>query len=633
MAPKGVQRKLAAILFADVVGYSRLVGADEEGTIARLKVLRDEVIDPSIVRHHGRIVKTTGDGLLVEFASVVDAIRNAAEIQRAMAERNASLPEGERIAFRVGVNLGDIVIEGEDILGDGVNVASRLEGLAEPGGVCVSGTAFDQVRDKIDVGYEYLGEQEVKNIERPVRVYRVLLEPEAAGTVVGEAPAPRRLWQQPVLAVLGVVLLVIGGFAIWSTYRQPAVEPASIERMAFPLPDKPSIAVLPFDNLSGDPDQEYLGDGITENVIASLSKVSEMLVIARNSTFTYKGKPVKVQQVAEELGVRYVLEGSVQRSGDELRVTAQLIDAVEGHHLWSERYDRQLEDLFAVQDDITQKIVTALQVELTEGEQARVRAQSTNNLEAWGYSVRGSSLAVRATKEDNARTRELFERAVELDPNYAWAWAMIARTHWYDARFGWSASRANSSRKAVENVKKALALDPEDAEAHALMGGIYLVRREYDKALAEGRKALELGPNMAQVKATVAYTMRTLGEWDEAIALSESAMRAHPSHPSWYLLQPGIAYIFKGEFASAIATAERALRRAESNFMKAGFNLYLAGAHSEAGHEDDARRHMAEVLKLNPAFSVRFMRRISFYKNPAHLERYLDALRKAGLPE
>ena len=623
MAKDKVKRRLAAIFAADMVGYSRLMEADEEGTIARQKAHRKELIDPKIAEHNGRIVKTTGDGMLVEFASVVDAVQCAVEVQQAMAEREAGVSKDRRIAYRVGINLGDIVIDGDDIFGDGVNVAARLEALAKPGEVLISGTAFDQLKKKLDYGYRFGGERKVKNIAEPVRIYGVLPDAEA-GTVSGSrrgSPKARR-WAAAALALI----VILGGIMWW----QPWV---SSFKPVLPLPKKPSIAVLPFTNMSGDKRQDYLADGLSENIITALSKASNMFVIARNSTFVYKGKAVPVRRVAETLGVRYVLEGSIQKSGERIRVTAQLIDALTVRHLWSERYDRKLTELFAVQDEITQKIVVALQVELTEGEQARVRARSTNNLEAWGYAVRGSSLAVRVTKEDNARARELFVRAVELDPNYAWAWAMIARTHWYDARFGYSASPANSSRKAVENVKKALALDLEDAEAHALMGGIHLFRREYDKALAEGRKALELGPNMAQVKATVAFTMRNLGEWDEAIALSKSAMRAHPSYPSWYLLQPGIAYIFKGEFASAIATLERGLRRAESNFMKASFHLLLADAHSEAGRLEIARKHMVAALKINPAFSARFLRRITFYKNPAHLKRVLAALRKAGLPE
>ncbi len=371
MAEERVERRLAAILVADVVGYSALIRADEEGTRAAVRQHNAETVEPQIAAHNGRIFKTVGDGLLAEFASVVDAVRCAVEIQNAIKDHNADVVAEKRVEFRIGVNLGDVIVEGDDLHGDGVNVAARLEGLAEPQGICISGSAFEQVRDKLELGFEDLGDQQVKNIDRPVRAYRVLSDPDDAGKIV-TAPTKRATrWKVPALAAALVVIIAAGGLAWWQPWA-PDVEPASVERMAFPLPEKPSIAVLPFDNLSGDPEQDYFGDGIAENIITALSKIPDMFVIARNSSFTYKGKPVKVQQVAEELGVRYVLEGSVQRSGDQVRVTAQLIDAVTGHHLWAERYDRQLTDIFALQDDIAQNIVTALEVKLTAGEQARV---------------------------------------------------------------------------------------------------------------------------------------------------------------------------------------------------------------------------------------------------------------------
>ncbi|MCZ6611358.1 MAG: hypothetical protein O6941_01885, partial [Planctomycetota bacterium] len=490
MAPEREERRLAAILAADMVGYSRLMEADESGTIARHKAHRKELIDPKIAKHNGRIVKTTGDGLLVEFASVVDAVRSAVAIQRAMVEREAEVPEDRRIRYRVGINTGDIVIDSDDILGSGVNVAARLEGLAEPGGICIPRKVMHEVRNMLDVGYEFTGEQKVKNIETPVPVYRVLLEPDAAGKVIGERRLRRPLWQLGTIAAAMVAAVAVG--AVWWQPWMRTVEPASVERMAFPLPDKPSIAVLPFDNLSGDPEQDYLADGITENITSSLSKISQILVIARNSAFTYKGKPVKVQQVAEDLSVRYVLEGSVQRSGDRLRVTVQLIDAVKGYHLWSEQYDRGVEDLFAVQDDITREVVVALHVKFTEGEEARVRHRLTNNLQAWENAVRAYALFERFTKEDNARARALFEQAVELDPNYGWALAKIGFTHLTDARMSFTEDRAASFDRAVEVALKTLELDDGIADAHMLLSVIRLTERRYDEALAAGRRAISL---------------------------------------------------------------------------------------------------------------------------------------------
>ncbi|MBW2567375.1 MAG: adenylate/guanylate cyclase domain-containing protein [Deltaproteobacteria bacterium] len=362
MATQDFKRKLTAILSADVKGYSRLMREDEEATVQTITTYR-EVIDSVVQKHRGEVVDSPGDNILAEFASVVDAVRSAVETQEELKARNAELPENRRMEFRIGINLGDVIHEKDRIYGDGVNVAARVESLADAGGICVSRSAYDQVKDKLTLGYEYLGEHSVKNIAEPVRVYRVLMEPEAAGKVIGEKRVEPKRGQRAALAAVVALLLIVGGLLIWRS-ASPPVEVASEEKMAFPLPEKPSLAVLPFDNLSGDSSQDYFSDGITENVITALSNVENLFVIARNSTFTYKGKPVKVQQVAEELGVRYVLEGSVQRSEDRVRITAQLIDALTGHHLWAENYDRELGDIFALQDDITEQVTMALQVKL-----------------------------------------------------------------------------------------------------------------------------------------------------------------------------------------------------------------------------------------------------------------------------
>jgi TolB-like protein/Flp pilus assembly protein TadD len=413
------------------------------------------------------------------------------------------------------------------------------------------------------------------------------------------------------------------------------VEVASVEKMAFPLPDKPSIAVLPFDNLSGDPDQNYIADGITENIISSLSKISEMFVIARNSTFTYKGKPVKIQQVAEELGVRNVLEGSVQKSGSKLRITAQLIDATTGHHLWSERYDKDLEDLFDLQDEITKEIVVGLQVELTEGEQAQIRHRSTNNLQAWGYAIKGYRLFERYTKGDNAKARELFEKAIKLDPEYAWAWTWLAWTHWIDVRFGYSKSRAESFKRAVEIAQKAVALDETDPDVHALLGGIYLAQRQHEKALAEGKRAVDLGPNSAEVHALLAMSMLHSGEFEGGIAAAEKSMRLSPHYPSWYLLALGAPKLFLGRYEEALEAFKRCLElsKKEGGAILILSHLYLAATYSELGREKEARTHIEEILKINAKFSSEWVRKAAFYKNPEHLQRWLAALRRAGLPD
>jgi adenylate cyclase len=536
--------------------------------------------------------------------------------------------------FRIGVNLGDVIEEEETIYGDGVNVAARLEGLAEPGGVCISGTAFDQVRDKLDLGYAYLGEQSVKNIPRSVRTYKVLMEPKHAGELVGGVTQRPKHWR---LAAGAAALVILGGvWGIWHFYlRLPSIEPASVEKMAFPLPDKPSIAVLPFDNLSGDPDQDYIADGISDSIIAALSKISEMFVIARNSTFTYKAKPVKVQQVSEDLGVRYVLEGSIQKSGDRVRVTSQLIDATTGHHLWSEQYDRDMKDLFDLQDEITHKIIVELQVKLTEGEQARVSRRSTDNLEAWSYAVRGLKLFERVSKENNAKAMELLEKAVELDPQYVWAWTRLAWTHLVAAH-SWSPSPAESFNKAVRIAEKSVEMDESDSDVRALVGAVNLRQGNFDKALVEGETAIALGPTNAQAHVLLAVSMNAVGRFDDAIALVQKAMRLHPYYPAYYLIHLGTAYRMLGQYEDSLAAYLQLLERSQKGeFTPLGAHLYLAEVHAELGREEEARRHAEAVIRMDPNWSLKYVpNSISYrFRDPAHLKRRLAALRKAGLPE
>jgi len=393
------KRKLTAIMSADVAGYSRLMGENEAATVKTLEAYK-QVMFSLIKQHRGRVIDSPGDNLLAEFGSVVDAVQCGVAVQNELKARNADLYENRKMQFRIGINLGDVIEEGERIYGDGVNIAARLEALADPGGICISKTAFDQIETKLPLGYEYLGDQTVKNIAKPVGAYRVLMEPRVTFAGTKEKKPPITVWRRkPILAGAVAVFVVVIGVAVWNIYwRAPKIEPASKDKMAFPLPDKPSIAVLPFVNMSDDKSQEYLADGITENIISALSQVPDLFVIARNSTFTYKGKPVKVQQVAEELGVRYVLEGSVQRSGDTLRITAQLIDAITGQHVWSERYNRELKNIFALQDEITMKVITALQVKLTVGEGARLLAKGTKNLEAYLKYLQASGVLNTQTK-------------------------------------------------------------------------------------------------------------------------------------------------------------------------------------------------------------------------------------------
>jgi adenylate cyclase len=627
MAEERAKRKLTAIFSADVKGYSRLMGEDELATVKTLKQYR-ELMALLIQEYRGHVVDTPGDNVLAEFSSVVDAVECAAKIQEELKARNASLPENRRMNFRIGVNLGDVIEEGDRIYGDGVNIAARLESIADPGGICISKTAFDQIETKLPLGYEYLGEQTVKNIAKPVGAYRVLTEPEAAGKII-EGKRPRlRQWRWAALAI-AAVLVVGAAVTIWKFhFRPPPIEPASLEKMAFPLPDKPSIAVLPFVNMSGDPNQEYFSDGITEEIITALSKVPRLFVIARNSTFTYKGKPVKVQRVAEELGVRYVLEGSVRKAGDRVRIIAQLIDAITGHHLWAERYDRDMKDIFALQDEITLKILMALQVKLTEGEQRVLLGKGTNNLDAYLKLLQSGEHAVRFTKEDNVLARKLAKEAIVLDPGYAMAYLRLSATHLMDLLYGSTKSPGESLRLAEELVQKALALDANLSEAHAFLGRIYLTKRQHEKAIAEGERALALAPNSAFVHAALAFTLRHSGRPEEAIVLFKKAIRLNPIPPAWYFSGLGGSYFELGQYEEAIAEFRKALNCApDSQFSHMG----LAAAYSKLGREEDARAAAAEVLRINPKFSLEQWAKTHMYKNQADLDRIVEALRKAGL--
>ncbi|UCF84789.1 MAG: hypothetical protein JSV50_03930, partial [Desulfobacteraceae bacterium] len=496
MIQEGTKRKLAAILSADVKDYSRLMSQDERGTIRTLTAYK-EAMSMLIQEYKGRVVDSTGDNLLAEFSSVVDSVNCAVEIQRELAERNADLPPARQMEFRIGINLGDVVEEEGRIYGDGVNIAARLESLAEAGGICISGTAYDHVKNKLGLEYEYLGEQEVKNIAEPVRVYRVLSFPGAAAhRVIKAKKAVSKTWRNVVMIIVGI-FIVGAAVVVWKFYLRPSpIEPASIEKMAYPLPEKPSVAVLPFVNMSGDPEQEFFSDGLTDQIIASLSRAPELFVIARNSTFTYKGKSVKVQQVAEDLGVRYVLEGSVRTSADKLRVTVQLIDVLKGHHLWSEQYDREMKDLFAVQDDITMQIMKALQVRLTHGPTG-IRAKGTRNLQAYLKFLEALSVFFQFTRDGNARARQLVEEVVAIDPDYATAYALLSFIHQNDIGMGLSKSRRESSEKAAWYAKKALSLDENDYVGYMALVGNYIDKGDYENAIKEAQKVITLAPGAA----------------------------------------------------------------------------------------------------------------------------------------
>jgi len=632
MAEEKKKRKLTAIFSADVEGYSRLMADDEEATVNTINEYR-QVMTDLIQRHDGRVVDAKGDNVLAEFASVVDAVRCSVEVQRELKERNAELYNDRRMEFRIGVNLGDVIEEGETIYGDGVNVAARLEGLAEPGSLCISGTVFDHVRDKLDLGYEYLGEQSVKNIPRPVRAYKVLIEPEYAGKVIGEKRIKPGRWRVAAMGGLLAVVLVVGALAIWTSYfRHPPIERASKEKMAYPLPNKPSIAVLPFDNLSQDPGQEFLSDGLTEELITALSKSERVFVIARNSVFTYKGKPVKVQQVSEELGVRYVLEGSIRRAGNRVRITAQLIDALNGHHLWSERYERDLKDIFALQDEITMKIMSSLQVKLTDGVQARLYEKGTDNLEAYLKCLQGLELVYRFSKEGLDMARPRLKEAIALDPEYAAPYRWLGGTHLLEVILGVSKSPKQSIMQGMKFAKKAIDLDDTFAPAHCLLSHLYSMIGKHEKAIAQAEHAIAVNPNAADSHAYLAMALTFGGRPEEAIPVFKKAIRLNPIPPKNYFLILSLAYRYTDQYDKAILPAKEALSRDPNDFLA---RLNLAVNYGLAGREKEARNEVQELLKRRPGYSLERVGKMGFpskHKDAQH-QLVVEALRRAGVPE
>ena len=629
MATGDVKRKLTAIFSADVEGYSRLMEEDELATVETL-TSHKETMGKVIRQHRGRVVDSTGDNLLAEFASVVDAVQCAVEVQQVLSAKNDALPENRRMRFRIGINSGDVIEEGELIYGDGVNVAARMESLAKGGGISISGTAFDQLGKKLPLGYEYLGEQSVKNIRKPVRVYRVLTEEEAVGKVIGEARAKTKQLRGVAIGAAAVLIMVAGALAIWNFYFRPGFEPASVERMAFPLPDKPSIAVLPFVNMSEDPKQEYFSDGLTDQIISGLSKVPGLFAIARNSTFTYKGKAVKIQKVAEDLGVKYVLEGSVQKTADRIRITTQLIDATTGHHLWSKRYDRDLKDIFAIQDEITMEIMKAMRVEL-RGDQARIWAKhETTNLEAYEKFFEGGSYLRSMTKEDNAQARQIYEEAIALDPQFAAAHVMLGWTHFFDARFGWTESPVKSIDMAFQCAQKALEMDANLDYAHQLLSAIYLLKRQYEKAVAAAEHALILNPNSANAYNILAGVAGCSGRWEDSIIYSKKSIRLDPLPNIAVFHWLGRAYFMTGQYDEAILTFKAALG-INPNYLPA--HAFLAASYISLGRKTEAATAAEEVLKIDPKFCLQSYAKTLPFKNKSDIERYMAALRKAGLPE
>lgn len=563
------------------------MGADESGTLERLKALRRELVEPCIKACSGRIVKLMGDGLLAEFRSVVEAVQCAANIQEGMTAREPDLPDAARISLRIGINLGDILVEGADIYGDGVNVASRLEALATPGGICISGATYDAVEGKLDLPFEAIGPQNVKNIDKPVRVYRLDLPAVRSESVADLSDSPQ-------------------------------------------LPSKPSIAVLPFTNMSNDKTQEYLADGIAEDIITALSKVSNLFVVARNSTFTYRGQAIDIKQVGREQGVRYVLEGSVQRSGQRLRTTAQLIDATSGHHIWAQRYDRVIDDVFDVQDEITREVTSALQVHLTEGEQARLWASGTKNLEAWEAAIQCPVLLHSHRRTDILPARRLAERALQLDENYASAWAMLGWTYWNEAFNGWTDDPDAKLDLALDALQRALAIDDSNPDTLALLAFLHLSLKMYSEAREFIEKAMTLGPNNSFAFAVAANVELFCNRPEAMVPLLKRAIRLSPIYPAWYLGDLSFAYVLMGRLEEAIVTAKESIK-IDPDYI---YNYHtLAVAHVELRQIEAARADIEHILRIEPTMSIRTYHDSQPYQDEAQLNRIITAFREAGLPE
>jgi adenylate cyclase len=578
-----MERRLAAILAADVVGYTRLMREDEVGTLERLKAHREAVFDPLIAKNRGRIVKLMGDGALVEFSSVIEAVCCAAELQRGMAERNVEVPEERRITFRIGINLGDVIIEGDDLYGDGVNLAARLEGLAEPGGICVSAKVYEEVRTKLDLAYQDLGPKEIKNVAEPIRAYRIAVE------------------------------------------RPVAVAASSTTRNT-PFPDKPSIAVLPFTNLSDDPEQEYFSDGITEDVITELSRFHSLFVIARNSSFTYKGRAVDVRDIGRELGVRYLVEGSVRKSGRRVRVTAQLVEAETGNHLWAERYDGELEDIFAVQDQVVGAIVGALGGRLLEAQKELSFRKKTGNLDAYDYYLRGLHFWRKYDPENNLEALHLFETAVTHDPDFAEAHALLAFTslmnYWWQAE-----SSGETFDRPLALARRSVELDPHNSLCHAVLGYVYLVRREHEHGRHHIERAISLNPHDFLSISFHAMLLWWTGNPEKALLQVEAAQEFEPFPPSFHWENRGGPLYQLGRFEEAAESYEKIPSVSWWN------HGYLAACYGQLGEPARAQRSWQEVLRLRPGTSFEDVAKSAPFKNEADEELWLEGLRKAALPK
>lgn len=638
MAENDVTRKLAAILYADVAGYSRLTGEDEEGTHRILSACLD-AITAAIHSRGGRVLHYAGDAVLAEFASAMSAVACAVDVQRDLAARNRDRPDDRKLRFRIGVNLGDVIVDRDELYGDGVNVAARLQSLAEPGGICISASVYDAIGSKLPLGYEFLGEQPVKNIERPVRAYRVLLEPDGSRRRLPSARANKGR-----MAYVGAGLaavLAVGLAALWFGSRPAAPPEAVLETATTATPSsvrkgKPSILVLPFTNMSGDANQDYFSDGMTEDLLTDLSKISALTVISRASAFAYKGKSPDIGAVAKELSVSHVVEGSVRKAGERVRITVQLIDAATGAHLWAERYDRELEDIFALQDEVRGKIVSALAVKLAAADAERVALRKTDNVAAYDLVMKGRHRESSFSRESIAAAIGYYEKAISIDPGYANAYARMANMYDIKARFGWSKDAEADRKKAVALAEKAVALDERNPFSHWTLGRILTrLRSGGVKALIRAvdalERAIELDPGYADAYAFLSYLYVGIGEPEKALVAIESAMKRNPRYPFWYIRNRGIIRYMEGNYDAAIADFEEAVQRNPTTYF---VRWWLAAAYAQAGRQQDADWQLEEMRGLGFKLTVKeVIEQEAVIRHPPYVERYAAGLRKAGIPE
>jgi adenylate cyclase len=594
MSLDSFKRKLTAILSADVKGYSRLMGENEAETVKTLTAYR-KIMGELIRQHRGRVIDSPGDNILAEFGSVVDAVQCSVAAQNEFKARNAELSENRRMEFRIGVNLGDVIEEENRIYGDGVNIAARLEALADPGGICISKTAFDHIESKLPLGYQFLGEQTVKNIAKPVGAYKVLME---SRVIDGEQ-------------------------------KQAAKTGQSAESLVR-LPEKPSIVVLPFLNMSGDLDQEYFSDGITEDIITALSKFRWFFVIARNSSFSYKGRTIEVKQVAKDLGVRYVLEGSVRKAGKMVRITTQLVDASTGYHVWAERYDRDIEDIFAVQDEITHSIVRSVGPEFLSAEMKRAQRKDVRNLDVWDQIMRASSHHAQYTKKGATEAQRMLRKAIELDPMSSEAFCLLAFTHLMQVQFGWSKSRAKSINEAEKAAQKAVAIDDRDSWAHTALGLVDLISRRYDDAVSRLEKAIDLNPNLANAYGALGQALALAGEYEGAVTHIKTAIRLSPHDPFaiYWIAHLGVAAFANERYEDACYWGRKAIHQ---NPMFPGGHRLVAASCGQLGRTQEAANELRELLLLIPQMTADDVRKQVPFKKPNDMERYIEGLRKAGL--